>query len=199
MNEKMKAALSLTAECPPIEQLAALAQSSHVSQCLHCQAELAMLQKFENATADADEKDAVDWIAARIQPVEPPRRRLLSFPLKRESRIWMAAAACLLLAVSGGVLMFRGPGEPVAPKEGTEILRTQSVELVAPLNEVSALPGEFTWHSVAGAASYRVRLLEVDRRELWSTVVTRAEGCCAGGRTEPDSTGHGPALGSERA
>jgi hypothetical protein len=60
----------------------------------------------------------------------------------------------------------------VAPKEGTEILRTQSVDLVAPLNEVSALPGEFTWHSVAGAASYRVRLLEVDRRELWSTVVT---------------------------
>ena len=64
-----------------------------------------------------------------------------------------------------------GVGKTFAMLSAAHELRSQSVDLVAPLNDIRELPGQFSWHPVTGAAGYRLRLMEVDRRELWSSVV----------------------------
>jgi hypothetical protein len=52
---------------------------------------------------------------------------------------------------------------------GPAIYRSQQVDLVAPLGEVSFAPKELQWKSFANASKYKVEVMEVDHALLWST------------------------------
>jgi hypothetical protein len=96
--------------------------------------------------------------AARVvefrRPDAPRTRRPTTFR-------W-AAAAMLVLGVALAWQAARRalPPAPDGPL-GADVLRGREVELLAPAGETVGPPAELVWSPVAGAARYRVELLDV--------------------------------------
>jgi hypothetical protein len=139
--------------------------AEHVAGCAHCRDEIALWKEFSAVEAKPEESRDVRWIVGQLdkQNVVPrPRRRFALFGGLRA----LVLAASLVLVVGGALYMRRGPGQPYV---GTEdgVMRSQSVELVAPVGEVRERPANFQWRAVPGAVRYEVRLLQVDRSEVW--------------------------------
>jgi hypothetical protein len=93
---------------------------------------------------------------------------------------WLGAAVAMagvLIVVAVGLQWRRGsPPRLDAPnREEREILRSGTISVVSPVGDLKELPTRIQWQPAADAARYDVRLLEVDRSELWTTSTTAAE------------------------
>ncbi len=191
-REILKAALGPGADCLSVEQLGRhmdhalgadeeAAAARHVGGCLHCQAELALLSSFASLTLRADEaeivRDGVASLERRMSeivgsvPIEEPLwRRWMPLGGFRGA----AAVASVLLVVGAAVGGFylltpKAPHLPTTVSTGNEVARSLSVNVRGPVGDQGQAPHRLEWLAVAGAAQYRVRLMEVDRREVWST------------------------------
>jgi len=175
--EKLKSALGPAVDCPPLEQLAQAldagegdprrkAAEEHAAMCAHCQEELALIREFVDVHLRPDETRNVNWIARRLgkQRVFRPTRQRLPFFFGMRA---FAAAACLVIVAASALYMRRGPGEPSSAGAGVGAMRSQVLELVDPVGDVGQKPARFHWRAVPGAVRYQVRLMEVDRREVW--------------------------------
>ena len=184
-REILKAALGRTEECLSPEALEALsangpdpaagaAQRRHLDACARCRNELALLQEFQAAAPRPDETASVAWMESELRrrrsglcaPAAP--RRTLRAVLRW--RTLSLAAASLVVAVTAGMYFRYGTGGRPPGAEGPVIWRSQQFQAVSPAGDVAAPPAEFQWEPVAGSATYQVRLMEVDRTELWSVV-----------------------------
>jgi hypothetical protein len=161
-----------TPQCLPLEVLAFGGSDArrHLESCAWCRNELAMFQMFETAEPTAIEAPSVEWIADRLRTPRPsasaPRRRAWDWMPR-----WLpvAAAACLVIAVGSGIYWQTRPRPSLAtPSNGADVWRSAAVRLTSPLGDVTTPPRELAWSQVDGATVYHVRLLEVDRHELWS-------------------------------
>lgn len=163
-----------SSECPPVEVLAMGGTSveRHLAGCAHCRNELALMNAFRTAEANANESASVAWIADRlhspIQAPPAPRRRAWAWMPR-----WVpvAFAACLLVAVYFSVRPHPAIAPPVA--SGGDVWRG-SFRAISPVGDVSSAPREFSWSEVQGVRRYRVVLMEVDRHEIWSASTTEA-------------------------
>jgi hypothetical protein len=191
-REILRQSLAAGRDCPPIEKLESLlAQDAssvelarHVETCAHCLTELDLLRSFQTGPRDQEEADAVHLIESRLRPVLDARIPVeTSMPWWKQlfTVRWLGpvaiAAACALTAIAIGVQLRHQP-EPTLTalnRTGGEVLRSGSVSLIAPLGDVAEVPKTVQWQPVAGAAQYEVRLLEVDRTELWRTTVSSTE------------------------
>src|SRR5882724_6856908 len=81
----------------------------------------------------------------------------------------LSLIAASLVVVAAGVY-FRPDSNP--GNGGPVIYRSQRFSVVAPSGDVDRLPADFEWQVVPGAAKYQLRLLEVDRSEVWSAEST---------------------------
>ena len=83
----------------------------------------------------------------------------------------MAAVLLIALAVGSTYLFFtrNAPSLPSRVTTGDEVTRSLSVRVRGPIGEQFELPRRFEWFAVDGAVRYRVRLMAVDRQEIWST------------------------------
>jgi hypothetical protein len=182
--EKLKSALGPAADCPPLEQLVRALEANpdepwrkaaedHAASCAHCRDELAMMHEFVDASPLPGETANVNWIARRLekQRVFRPSRKPLSFLFGM--RAW-ATAACLVIVAAGAFYLPRGPGNPSSAGIGDGVMRSQALELVGPVGDVPQQPAAFRWRAVPGAVRYQVRLMEVDRREVWRAEATEA-------------------------
>ena len=175
--------LQPTADCLPVERFGedlTAAERDHVAHCVRCETEMALWQEFRDATPAPDEGAAVQWVAAEVA-----RRRSSTnaTPERRPSwRHWfgapwirpVAVAATLVVAVGVGyVLQDREPSIDVTPSSG-DVYRSTRIEGAAPTGELPVPPSVFTWVPTAGAASYDVVVLEVDRTILWRTSTREA-------------------------
>jgi hypothetical protein len=194
-DQLLRSALGMTAECLPVETLAAMAEHlpgadtdtaarAHVERCAYCRNELAMLMEFESATPRAEEAAAVAWIQGELA------RRAAGTPLATSqaqpaegfwgsvgswisrafpSRSWqmVPVAAALLFVVAGGMYLRQGSEGLRPPAGGEPVWRSQQFAAVAPVGEVAAAPAELQWEAVPGAGKYLVRVIEVDRTEIW--------------------------------
>jgi hypothetical protein len=194
----LTSALRPGSECLSIEQLGRYADgalsfadrdaaASHIDGCANCQAELALLHAFTTALVRDDEQPIVRQGVERLRRREPeifgtPRRgdadradRPTSAPFIALRTILSAAA--IVLAVVGGYYLLapRAPGVPseVGSRDAAgDATRALAVTAQAPVGDQTSAPERFSWSAVTpatGAARYRVQLLEVDRREVWST------------------------------
>ena len=75
----------------------------------------------------------------------------------------LAAAALVLLVVT-----LREPTPPTAVMRGDAV----TVEPVAPIGEIAALPDLFVWTAVDGATQYRLEVLDADARVVSRQVVS---------------------------
>src|SRR5262245_10236551 len=152
------------------------AAEAHVRGCLNCQAELALRQAVTSGDVRTGEADIVRDGVARLErrageifgtagaAASPPRRWLGLSRLP-------AAVAVVALVVAGGLYLRVGkpPELPGGVTPGDEVTRSLAVAVRGPLGDQTEPPTRLEWRSVDGAVRYRVRLMEVDRREVWST------------------------------
>src|SRR4030095_14815682 len=185
-------ALRPGSDCLSIEQLGRYADgalscadreaaAAHVNGCANCQAELALLHSFTTALIRDDEQAAVrssvealrrrEWdIFGRRPRGEEKRPAASPFVALRA----VLSVAAVLSAVAGGyyLLTSRAPSRPADMRSGGDVTRALPLELVGPAGDLATTPDRFEWRSVNGAVRYHLQLLEVDRRELWSTDTT---------------------------
>jgi hypothetical protein len=182
-------ALRPGSDCLSIEQLGRYADgalsfadretaAAHVDGCANCQAELALLHSFTTALIRDDEQAVVRSGVETLRRREPEiigrqrrgeaKRASASPFIARRAIVSLAA---VLLAVVGGYDLFtsRAPSLPADIRTGSDVTRALAVAVVGPEGDLTTMPERFEWRSVDGAVRYRVQLMEVDRRELWST------------------------------
>ena len=190
-DELLAAALAGSPDCPHVEELerllaegAPVALQQHVDACAHCRTELELLRSFQSNTVRAEEKTAVETIAARLKArsseIIAPRT------VAEERQPWWkaaftmrwltpAAAAMALVLVGAGVLLeLRQNRQPalVTGSGGTEVLRSTTIAIITPVGDLHEKPSEIRWEAVSHAARYQVRILGVDRQQLWSGETT---------------------------
>jgi hypothetical protein len=172
-REVLRAALAPGADCLSMEALGRYADgalgahehaaaAAHIRGCLNCQAELALMEAVTSTPVRAFERDAGtsatrEWLRPGLFPV--------------------AAAAAVFLFVAG-VLYTRVARAPELPHGVTtegEVTRSLSVTVRGPVGDVVEVPRRFEWVAVERAVRYRVRILEVDRREVWSESTSALE------------------------
>jgi hypothetical protein len=166
-------------DCPSLDSLIAdidgkcgdqarkLAET-HLAGCTHCKTELAMYREFESGEVRPDETAAVEHIVARLRKNSPVERR----PWWKA--IWdvkVLAPASLVLVAAALILTFWAPDQhrPGPDISGTTF-RSARITVNAPAGAIHEAPAEFRWEPVTGAASYEVRLSEVDNTNLWTAV-----------------------------
>jgi hypothetical protein len=164
---------------PPLERLAAAAGGelpaaetaaieAHAAVCAACAAELDLARSFSGEPAeDAD----VRWVVERLRsdaarPAAPaladvlPMRRRPS-PARFRAGTW-AAAASVVLAAGLGIFALRDSRPPVLPeRQAGDPVRGGEIVWTSPLGVVAEAPRRFSWEPVAGAAGYRIEILDV--------------------------------------
>lgn len=180
----LKGALAQGPACATLSALGALHHGAlpqfqaaqlrrHVASCLRCGTELRLLAEFEAAAPLPAELDEVRAITRRLEQRFSPgqevaplvRRRPL---LRRMQAAGLALAAALLIAAVGIALREARPPELRTPTSSQLVLRSGELSIFSPAGELPEAPAELRWQPWAGAASYSIRVMEVDRTQVWS-------------------------------
>jgi hypothetical protein len=175
----LEAALAGPGAHPPIERLAATAAGellaaeaaaieAHAATCAACGAELELARGF--AAAPADDAD-VRWVVERLgagaerAAGAPPLAKILpmrgpSAPARRWT-VW-AAAASVVLAAALGLTALRDARPPALPERPLkDVVRGGEIVWQTPTGALAEAPEIFAWEPVAGAARYRIEILDV--------------------------------------
>jgi hypothetical protein len=181
-------ALAPGKDCPPIERLEVCIEggaippdlAEHLESCTYCRTELDLLRSFYAPPRDEAEAEAVRLIADRLEnprlslpvTVEPWWKRVLDARWLGSNwlRPAVVAAAGMLIFVAAGIQWRHsvGPHLSIPNQPEQEILRSGSIKITSPSGDIRAIPDQIRWDQVAGAAQYRVGVLEVDHSELWT-------------------------------
>jgi hypothetical protein len=184
----IKAAFARTPSCATIAELDRLCNADHaggvdarvalhVAGCLRCRTELALLKHFEAATPHPEDEP---WLAERVArdlpavlhraaaPAAPAPTR--ADPRRRRLRTIGAglAVACAALVVVLNVREAQPPPLATDVGRGSAVFRSREVTLLGPAGDLGEPPRELRWEPVPGATTYAIRVMEVDRDELWS-------------------------------
>jgi anti-sigma factor RsiW len=159
-DEILKQALAPGPDCLPLEELGRYvdgtlsaqqhnAAARHIERCLTCQAELALMQSMTSVR----ERDGSKKI--RVLPLA------------------VAAAVVAVVAAGSSYVLLRKPPElPPSVTTEPDVTRSLTLGVRSPVGDQREAPRRLEWVASDRAVRYRVRLLEVDRRELWSTTTT---------------------------
>jgi hypothetical protein len=183
-----KTALEPGDGCPPVERLEQFlgegstppdALAAHVESCAFCRTEVQLLREFQAESVRENDTAAVRVIASRLRERSneifktpsaelsvPCWESLWTTPWFRPAAL---AAAALLVVVAVGLQTRISPPALRPPGAEPEVLRSNVIIVTAPSGDVAQAPSEIRWQPAPGAAKYKVRLLEVDGSELWST------------------------------
>ncbi len=194
-RQQWKAALVTSEDCLTLEELGRWTDgsfseeeksraSSHLAGCSRCQTELTLLQEFDRATPQPQDQTAVSWIVAELKrrsselapATEDVSRSAPSSTrrgsgrrnsaVRRISATALSLAAMVTAVVVG--LSVRTSKEPALISDGVPTaLRSEGVVALAPIGDLMQSPAELRWRPLSGAARYSVKLMEVDRSELW--------------------------------
>jgi hypothetical protein len=192
-QELFRAALGPGKSCPPVEELARLIDepsgaglpptlADHVRSCSYCRNELHLLQTFLSAETPGEDIEAVRFVTEQLRTRSSEifaRPEVVARPTSwwgglfgttwRRPAVFAMAAVLIVVAI-GFQLRFAGPPalHPLGDS-GAEVLRSHTLDLLAPKGDLQQAPREIQWQPAPGAVKYEVRLLEVDRTELWKT------------------------------
>jgi hypothetical protein len=176
MNGNLKDALRRGPGCPPMEELLEGGKSaaSHAETCPGCQAELTLYGSFETPPSK-DELEAVAFIEARLKPVAQPSlwSRLVgarSFSPSGLGGLVLAAAA-VIFAVGVASQWRDRRSDTVSESQGA-VLRSTTIRVLTPLENLTSAPAEIRWVPVDGAALYEVSVAEVDRSVIFHKTFT---------------------------
>jgi len=129
---------------------------SHISNCSHCRTELQLLQEFQAGEIEARAVQRITAQQGRELAAAKP-----SWWQGLFTASWLSHAAVAL----AGILLIGGVGMEIRKSSAALIV-------VAPVGDLREAPKDVQWQPVAGAAKYRVQLLEEDRSPLWQAETT---------------------------
>ena len=86
------------------------------------------------------------------------------------ARMAWAAAAVLVITIALPLVLNR-QSEPSLTRLAPGNLRSESMLPVSPVGDMPAAPEQLRWTGLPGAIRYEVRILEVDRTELWKAEI----------------------------
>src|SRR5262249_46487429 len=185
----LKKALSRSRECATLEELSGLTDGSlpasslarlmgHLASCPRCKTELDLMEKFESAQPTAQEEGTVGWISTRLErrfssgeaaPASSNRerwwRRLVAAPALNRAGLALGAAMLVIAAFAG--FWNRRPPALISPTNEAGF-RSEALTRLSPGGDLDRGPSPLRWEPLPAAASYLVRVMEVDRVELWS-------------------------------
>jgi hypothetical protein len=185
----LKTALAKKQDCLSLQELEQLApnpsqQHPHLATCSRCQSELAMLKEFEENAPLPGEGAAVAWISSnlerRLDQIKNPGKvkRAASVSTSWFARLlgtgsarWLTPVGALAVIAIASVFVLRPSKQPdlnASLGSGPTIYRSQEVEAVSPAGELAQAPKSLEWKAFAGAAKYKVEVMEVDHALLWS-------------------------------
>jgi hypothetical protein len=136
-----------------------LQEPSATPPWVYCREKLAMLQDFE-----ARSKPRIDTIDA-INTIDRIDKIKRVWPGPGDGVGIALLAASLVVAVGVGVRLRRNEG---LEAEGPMIYRSAQFQALSPAGSVASAPPAFNWEPVEDAATYRLRLMDVDNTEIWS-------------------------------
>ena len=190
-DQLLSAALGRSGNCPPLEDLERLLEAGapgalkgHVDQCPNCRTELEMLRSFTSNQIAEREKPAVNAIAARLKTRPAINRNAGRAAIESQHAWWKrmlevrwlsptAATLAIVLVVAGVAIELRRGKQPaIDVVTGTEVLRSSAIAILSPIGDLREKPTEIRWEPVPNVVRYRVRIMEVDRAELWSSDTT---------------------------
>ena len=189
-TELLRTAFGPGKQCPRLDQLVLLADGSapaalaqHVKSCTYCQTELQLLRTFQAGDQAQDENVRKVTEQLRTRQLPQTERAATTTPDFTEahapwwrtlftvrSMVPASLAAAAVLLVAAGALYFRQSSQPAFPATnggGQEVFRSSSFAVLSPAGDLQKQPSEIRWEPVPQATKYQVRLLEVDRTELW--------------------------------
>ena len=157
----------------------------HLERCPRCATEAAMYREFESGGLRPGEQDDIAWVVRRLQQEDPaaapPRSQrgdggwISSLARRLSSLGWRPLAPLAAAIALAMVLWTWSPGVPdVVDVSDAPTLRAGQIESLEPTGVLTAAPTELRWEAVPGAAVYQVRVLEIDRTELWRADTTEA-------------------------
>jgi hypothetical protein len=191
-NEVLRTAFGPGKDCPSLDALVKLAEDTtmpasltqHLKSCSNCRTELHLLRTFQTGETQqnrADVRRITEQLRKRqfaVTSVAEPVSRAFTAPreswwrsmftVRRLAPAGFAMAALLLVAAAA--MYFRHSGQPVLEatnRGGQEVFRSSSFAVVTPVGDLLEQPSEIRWEPVVQATQYQVRLLEVDRSEVW--------------------------------
>ena len=177
-REVLKACWQRTDACPELPSLLDGIQrgdttvTAHVDDCPHCAAELALYRDVVDGPtlANADVNALNQRISSVVTGRAPRAVRLESWwsRLFRPVVLAPAMAAMAIVLVLVGIRVRQNP----TPGSYGAIERSQAVEMLSPKGELTAPPDVLRWAAVTGAASYKIRILEIDRNVIWEATST---------------------------
>jgi len=196
LDEWLRAAYDAEAGCPPPEafleaETASLsprerqALDAHADRCPACAAERDLARLFDAAPEEAGVRpEDLSFVVSRLEKTEPvrpvspnvvpfarPRREKEEAPRSRSPLFRLAAAAVLVIGAGLGYQTFHSTSPALPTPEAGGVMRGGEVEAVSPLGEVAEIPRQLRWVPVAGAGSYRLRVIAVDGAVLWEGTV----------------------------
>lgn len=182
----LRTALGPTSDCPSIDDLEQVLTGQispsttiarHVHSCSYCRTEMEMLSAF--STVQDPPSEQVKQVVARLQAnskkvfpkiptAETPSWWERAFSARHLVQASLAMAAVLLVAaVMLKLNTAKSPSLEAANQTAHEVFRSGSFDLISPVGDIQEPPKEIRWDKVDGAATYQIRVLEVDRSELW--------------------------------
>jgi hypothetical protein len=139
-----------------------------------------MLRAFTSNEVAEHERAAVETIAARLRTISTPTptvHRAIEEHRSWWTRIlavrWLTpatAALVLALVVAGVTIELRQGRQPRLDTTvgGAEVLRSSAFAVLSPVGDVKEKPADIRWEAAPNAARYRVQIMEVDHKNLWS-------------------------------
>jgi anti-sigma factor RsiW len=178
----LQSALGRTPNCPQIDVLAAAEKNSevrrHLDSCARCQAEVALLHQFESSQPDPEEAESLRWIEAQLAQRTvtansvPANTRIAARP-SRKFGAWRLLGWTASVAIVIAVFVYQRPLDPVHPSDGqSPVWRSTQFAVVGPTGDLVAAPSSLSWESVPNAATYRVRVMEIDGTVIWSASIS---------------------------
>ena len=78
------------------------------------------------------------------------------------------AGALVVIAIGLQVRQSAPPAIDGARATGAQVFRSQALTILSPIGDLKDSPSEIRWEPVPTAATYQVRLMEVDQHEMWN-------------------------------
>lgn len=186
IEDVIRTAVGPTSDCPATEELesfvsgdaAALKRwSGHLQSCAYCKTELHLLHTFMKGEVGEGASKVAELLRKKskhiLQQAFPTPKRepwwRVAFSARQMAFAMMATAAILL--ATGVVIFLRSttyrPQMEARNQSGPAVLRSAAFNIVSPAGDLQEPPKEIRWEAVPQASTYQVRVLEVDRTELW--------------------------------
>jgi hypothetical protein len=187
----LKAILTPTQDCATPAQLERMEPeagvAAHLAACPRCQAERALLTEFNAAAPLPDEARQVSWISQRLDRrfgspeestpsgglMEPWWRRWFNFRSFNTAGL-VFATAMLAIALGVGLRQGQKPGLSAPHGGDAAVLRSGELDTLSPMGDLEIAPDALRWQPLAGASSYSVQVMEVDRSQVWASETNSA-------------------------